>query len=292
MISLGIEKPVVNGSVTQEPKPGTTDNLASNLDESLENILEDVDNAKKDDNDQRVTVAKNVVAVDIEKSSVDGSVAQEPDPPDTNAVIAGKITPEFKTNGKAEEDLENIASSSLKTLMLRTIMKLEKLMHFRKVATNADNDIVMFKHGFDEEHNSVFAKVLVITTVIKPMEMPSNFSLLMYDVNGLDISKKPFRFPWRPGDLLCWVCYPAMMFVLVLQLLAIIKPSLPVSLLDDDYTDQGKKEDVLVDEMASADTIMVVMTLLSSCRGIFPRLVYLRQITPLKILLPGTNLHC
>ena len=32
-------------------------------------------------------------------------------------------------------------------------------------------------------------------------------------------------FPWRPGDLLSWVCYPAMMSVLVLQLLYMLKES-------------------------------------------------------------------
>ena len=205
-----------------------------------------------------------------------------------SVILYTAVTAEFKTNVKAEEELENTASCSQKTLMLKTIMKLEKLMHFRKVATNADNDIVMFKHGFDEEHNCVLAKVLVITTVIKPMDMPVKYSLLMFDVNVLDISKKPFSFPWRPGDLLCWVCSPAMMFVLVLQLLAMLmesrvysvmtttaacvksdmeaedsevellkpEPCLPV--FDDEDTDQGQEEDVLENQAASADNIMVL----------------------------------
>ena len=77
---------------------------------------------------------------------------------------------------------------------------------------------------------------------------------------------------------MCWVCYPAMLFMLVLQLLIMLKesrvdsvmttavmaksgmkaehcevelvhpkPSMFVSLLDDDDTDQGQEEHVLVD---------------------------------------------
>ena len=117
-----------------------------------------------------------------------------------------------------------------------------------------------------------------------------------------------------------WVCYNAMMFfVLVLQLLYVLKESkvccvmtptaaceksdmeaddseleqlepksdLPVFLLDVN-TDQGQEEDVLVDEIASADTSMVDDLAFVMPR-LFPRLVYLGQFTPLKIITPGTT---
>ena len=65
------------------------------------------------------------------------------------------------------------------------------------------------------------------------------------------------------------------------------KSGLPVFLLDVN-TDQGQEEDVRVDKIASADTFMV-NDLAFVMPRLFPRLVYLRQITPLKILYPGTT---
>ena len=65
------------------------------------------------------------------------------------------------------------------------------------------------------------------------------------------------------------------------------KSSLLVFLLDVN-TDQGQEEDVLVDEIASADTSMVDDLAFVMPR-LFPRLVYLGQFTPLKIITPGTT---
>ena len=106
-----------------------------------------------------------------------------------------------------------------------TIAKLEKLIHVRKVETNVGNAITIDKHGFDKEHYyCVLAKVLVVITVTtKSMDTAVNYSQMMNDANRLDILKKPVSFPWRPGDMSCWVCCYALMSVLVLQLLLVFK---------------------------------------------------------------------
>ena len=154
------------------------------------------------------------------------------------------------------------------------------------------------KHGFDKEHYyCVLAKVLVIIIVTKHMYMFANYPKMMNDLSGLDIFKEAvsFPFPWRPGDMLCWVCCHALMCVLVLQLLLVFKDynivttvtynkfslesedgelellcpklSLFVFLLDVANTDldqeENVQEDVLLNEIASADTFMVLLTLLS-----------------------------
>ena len=300
-------------------EPPLDNDLDESLDEGQEYNLE-VDVKATKDNALRVAFAQKVVPVGIEKSAVDGSVAKEPDP-DATAVNAGNLTPEVKTNVKAEnEEHENLASLSQRTLELKTIALWEKLMYIRKVGHFQFDAIVVDKHEFDKEHNCVLAKVLVITTFIQPMDMPVNYFLLLYDVSRLDNFKLLLSFPWRPGDLLSWVCYNAMMFfVLVLQLLYVLKESkvccvmtptaaceksdmeaddseleqlepksdLPVFLLDVN-TDQGQEEDVLVDEIASADTSMVDDLAFVMPR-LFPRLVYLGQFTPLKIITPGTT---
>ena len=300
-------------------EPPLDNDLDESLDEGQEYNLE-VDVKATKDNALRVAFAQKVVPVGIEKSAVDGSVAKEPDP-DATAVNAGNLTPEVKTNVKAEnEEHENLASLSQRTLKLKTIALWEKLMYIRKVGHFQFDAIVVDKHEFDKEHNCVLAKVLVITTFIQPMDMPVNYFLLLYDVSRLDNFKLLLSFPWRPGDLLNWVCYNAMMFfVLVLQLLYVLKESkvcsvmtptaaceksdmeaddseleqlepksdLPVFLLDVN-TDQGQEEDVLVDEIASADTSMVDDLAFVMPR-LFPRLVYLEQFTPLKIITPGTT---
>ena len=52
-----------------------------------------------------------------------------------------------KVEAKTDE-LETPAILIQKTLKLKMIAKLEKLIHVRKVATTIDNAIVMDKHGF------------------------------------------------------------------------------------------------------------------------------------------------
>ena len=93
-----------------------------------------------------------------------------------------------------EEDHENPVSSSLKALKFKSIGKLEKLIHIRKVATNADNAIVMYMYGFDKQYNFVVAELLVIITVTKSIGKPVNYSLLMYPVTGLDGFEKHFSY--------------------------------------------------------------------------------------------------
>ena len=58
-----------------------------------------------------------------------------------------------KVKAKTDE-LETPAILSQKTLKLKMIAKLEKLIHVRKVATTIDNAIVMYKQGFSKEHSS------------------------------------------------------------------------------------------------------------------------------------------
>ena len=72
------------------------------------------------------------------------------------------------TNVKAKTDeLETPAILIQKTLKLKMIAKLEKLIHVRKVATTIDNAIVMDKHGFSKEHSFEMAEVLVVITATK-----------------------------------------------------------------------------------------------------------------------------
>ena len=104
--------------------------------------------------------------------------------------------------------------------MLKTIAKLV----IPEVATIPVNASTMDKYWFDKEHNCVLAKVLVIDIAAKPTgTLLVNYSQMMNDRIGLDILKKPVSFPWRPGDMLCWVCCYALMCLLVLQLLLVSK---------------------------------------------------------------------
>ena len=264
-----------SNSVQSKP----SDDLDDNLDESL-NILENHAKAK-DNNATRVTVVKNVVLVGVTTAFADETVLQEPDP---------DAKTEFKTNVKAEE-YEDPENTSLETLKLNTIAKLEKLIHVRKVETNVDNAIIIDKHGFDKEHYyCVLAKVLVVIIITKHMHMLANYSQLMNEKTRLDIYKILLSFPWRPGDLLCWCVYFAMMNVFVLQLMYVLmqsqvysvmntsgykvcteveplhsQPILPVLLLDTTNLDLDEEEldNMQVDQTASADTLMVLLTLLS-----------------------------
>ena len=255
------------------------------LDGSQENELESYGKAKKDDNDTRVTDVKNAINVVVKKPVSDGTVPQEPEP---SAAIARNIPTE-------SEEYMNPDNTKLKTLKLKIIAKLEKLIYSRKVATIPVNAITMDKYWFDKEHNCVLAKVFVIVIATKPTGTLVNYSQMMNDMIGLDNLKKPVSFPWRPEDMLCWVCCHALMCVLVLQLLLVFKDynivttvtynkfslesedgelellcpklSLFVFLLDVANTDldqeENVQEDVLLNEIASADTFMVLLTLLS-----------------------------
>ena len=149
----------------------------------------------------------------------------------------------------------------------------------------------MNKHGFDKEHYyCVLAKVLVVIIITKHMDMLANYSQLMNEMTRLDIYKLLLSFPWRPGDLLCRCVYFAMMNVFVLQLMYVLmqsqvysvmntsgykvcteveplhsQPILPVLLLDTTNLDldEVKEENMQVDQTASADTLTVLLTLLS-----------------------------
>ena len=87
----------------------------------------------------------------------------------------------------------------------------------------------MDKHVFDKEHSCVLAKVLVIITGTKLLvyylvfvcQLMNDVTMASFDIYKLLL----FSFPWRPGDLLSWVCYPERMSVLVLQLLYLPKKS-------------------------------------------------------------------
>ena len=108
------------------------------------NNLEVNAKVKTDLTAKRVTVAKNVVAVCVKKSVADGTVAKEPDP-DANAVVAGNIQNEFKRN-VAEEELENPAILSQKTMKWRSIPQLEKLIYVSKVRHSLANTM-NYCHG-------------------------------------------------------------------------------------------------------------------------------------------------
>merc|ERR1719369_551526 len=95
------------------------------------------------------------------------------------------------------------------------------------------------KHGFDKEHYyCVLAKVLVVITATKPTGTLVHYSQVMIEVTRLDIDKKLPSFPWRPGDLLCWCIYFAMMNVFVLQLMCVLMQSQVYSVM---YTAAFKK---------------------------------------------------
>ena len=128
------------------------DNLNRTLDDNQDILEDDTTKAQKDNNDARFTVAKNVVFVGAEKPVVDEPVSQEHGPDaDASTVIDGNIPAEFMTTVKAKTDeLETPAILSQKTLKLKMIAKLEKLIHVRKVATTIDNAIGMDKHGFSK----------------------------------------------------------------------------------------------------------------------------------------------
>ena len=207
--------------------------LDDDLDEN-QDIPEDGIKAQKDNTDLRFTVAKNVISLGTKKPVVDESLVQEhgPDADSTN-VIDGNIHTEFKTNVKVEEDeLDVPASSSKKAVKLKIIAKLEKLIFSRKVASIPVNAITMDKYWFDKEHNSVLAKVLMVITATKPMDMPVNYSQLLNDMIRLDIDKKLPSFPWRPGDLLCWCINFAMVNVFVLQLMCVFLQSQVYSVMN------------------------------------------------------------
>ena len=177
-----------------------------------------------------------------------------------------------------------------------------------KVAAIPGNAIMKDKYRFDKEHNCVLAKVLVIVIATKPTGTLVNFSQVLDDMIGLDTNKKPFSFPWRPGDLLCWVCCYDMLCVLLLQLLMVFeeynmvttvaynmfglesednevelvypKPSLVEFLLDVVNTEENVQEN----ETASADTPMVLLTLLSQAEVFFQGETILTVLLRLKLL--------
>ena len=223
------------------------------------------------------------------------------------AVNTRNISAEFKTNVKAEgyEDPEN---TGLETLKLKLVAKLEKLIHIRKVENHLDNEIMIDKPGFDMEHYyCVLAKVLVIIAITKPMDMRASYSLLKNEMTRLDINKKP----WRPGEMLCLLFYSALMFVLMVQLLCVhyllynlskdynvvdivayktslesedcevelLYPKLSLFVLLPNTTNRDLdevKDNMQVDQAASADNLMVLLTLLSQAEVYFPgeRVIY------------------
>ena len=102
-------------------------------------------------------------------------------------------------------------------------------------------------------------------------------------------------FPWRPGDLLCWCVNFAMVNAFVLKLMCVVLQSqvysvmnttaynkfcmekemlhpLSVSLLDTINLNLYEEEvdNMQVDQTASADNLMVLLTLLSQAEVFFP----------------------
>ena len=193
------------------------DNLNRTLDDN-QDILEDDTKAQKDNNDARFTVAKNVVFVGAKKPVVDESVSQEHEPDaDASTVIDGN-------SSRTHDELETPAILSQKTLKLKMIAKLEKLIHVRKVTTTIDNAIFMDKHGFSKEHSFEMAEVLVVFTATKPMVMPVNHSQLMDIVTRLDIYVKPLM-ETRRSVVLVFGVYFTMMNVFVFQLMCLLMQS-------------------------------------------------------------------
>ena len=174
---------------------------------------------------------------------------------------------------------------------------------------NIVNEIMIDKPGFDMEHYyCVLAKVLVIIAVTKPMDMRASYSLLKNEMTRLDINKKP----WRPGEMLCLLFYSALMFVLMVQLLCVhyllynlskdynvvdivaynktslesedcevelLYPKLSLFVLLPNTTNRDLdevKDNMQVDQAASADNLMVLLTLLSQAEVYFPgeRVIY------------------
>ena len=134
--------------------------------------------------------------------------------------------------------------------------------------------------------------------------MPVNYSQLMNIKTGLDI----LSFPWKPGDVLDWFCYQALMYVLVHKLLCLLRAYcmviitvacsnslmkaelMEVELLDAEpslfllYLDEKENvQDVLEDQTASADNLTVLMTLLSQAEVNFQGETILTVLLRLKL---------
>ena len=257
-------------------------------------------------NDASVAVVMNVVPVGDRKAASDETVLKEPEPDD-----------ESENKVKAEEEVGK--SASLKALKLKMIAKLV----MPKVATIPANAIAMDKYWFNKEHNCVLVKVLMIIIATKPTSTLVNYLKVMNDMIGLDNYKKPLSFPWRPGDILHWLCYSVVMTVFALQLLFVLFLLLKGSeytvvntavfskfymkaeecdlsvpyIVNIDLEQETKEHEVelseaklclclmflnkkvdnmQVDQTASADTLMVLLTLLSQAEVFFQgeRVIY------------------
>ena len=143
-------EPKVEANAVETPLDNDFD---QSLDEGQENNLKGDANATKDNKAMRVAVVKTFVPVGIEKPVVDGSVAQEPEPGTTDDPT--RNIPIEVTNIEVEKEEHE---SSSQALNFKSIGKLEKLIHVRKVATLTINVIVMDKHAFDKDHNCVMAE--------------------------------------------------------------------------------------------------------------------------------------
>ena len=138
----------------------------------------------------------------------------------------------------------------------------------------------------------------MVITATKPMDMPVKYFQLMDIVSRLDIYVKPLSFPWRPGDLSCWcllcndecVCAPVdvrahavpgvqrdvhcrlqeVLYGCGVASSQVLSPS--VSLLDTTNLDLNEEEvdNMPEDQTASAETLMVLLTLLSQAEVFFP----------------------
>ena len=169
------------------------------------------------EDDAKANKDHRVVSVGTKKPTINGDVAQKLDS-DTAAVKNPMNIPtdiSFKTNG---EKLKNLACSSLKTLKMKLIGKIDELINIRRVTTVTSSAMIREKHDFNEQPNCMVAKKLVTFNGSKPTDMLTDCSRLMNDVIGLDIYKRLISFPWNPGVSLCWICCYATMYI-TLQML-------------------------------------------------------------------------
>ena len=85
----------------------------------------------------------NLVPVGVPKAVPDETVLQEPEPDVTTVIVVN--TP-LETNVKVEEEVGE--SAGLKGLKLKTITKLGKLIHVRKVGDNLVKAIMIDNQSF------------------------------------------------------------------------------------------------------------------------------------------------
>ena len=133
------------------------------------------------------------------------------------------------------EEFKGQTRSSLKSFMFRSGPKLEKLIYVRKVVSNFSKyskncSVTVFKQEFDDKLKLKVDGVNMLVTVTSLQthqlnDIPANDfkfdTQLICDVNCNLKNHKLFSFPWRPGNLRCWI-YIFTIIDMVLLLMSVV----------------------------------------------------------------------